>query len=275
VVDVSVGGYDGEVGFTREKSDVPASLELAGAPPDTDEADALTYNAADYITLRMHAQDTAEEMEKLLTSLSAATSFVDKQMLVEAARWHDTGKAHEAFQAMLTANLPPGDERKATGPWAKSDGEHGGRNPRRFFRHELASALAWMAAGKSDLGAFVVAAHHGKVRLSLRARPGEEPPPGDGNRRFAHGVYDGDPLPACDLGAETIVPAQVLSLACMELGGGEAGASWADRMRRVLEEHGPFRLAYLEMLIRVADWRASQKRSAKPVLEAEGVTGNV
>jgi CRISPR-associated endonuclease/helicase Cas3 len=55
----------------------------------------------------------------------------------------------------------------------------------------------------------------------------------------------------------------MLSLACMELGGGGQGASWADRMLRLLEEHGPFRLAYLETLMRVADWRASQKRTPK------------
>ena len=131
------------------------------------------------------------------------------------------------------------------------------------------------AAGKSDLGGFIVAAHHGKVRLSLRARPGEEPPPpiAEGPMRFAHGVHDGDLLPTVDLGEGVIVPEQKLSLACMELGGGGSGPSWADRMQRVLEELGPFRLAYLEMLIRVADWRASQKRAAKSVPSIGGDHG--
>lgn len=271
VVDVSVGGYDGETGFTRDKADVPLSLETLGALPDSDEADRLTYGAADYVTLQTHAQDTAEEMTKLLVELGTLTSpFVDEGLLVEAARWHDTGKVHEAFQEMLTKNLPADDPRKTGGPWAKSDGEHGGKNPRRFFRHELASALAWMASGRPDLGAYVVATHHGKVRLSLRARPGEEPPPQGPTKRFAHGVHDGDVLPAIDLGDGVIVAEQTLSLACMELGGGGEGASWADRMRRLLDTHGPFRLAYLEMLVRVADWRASQRRAAKtegPVAE--------
>jgi len=174
------------------------------------------------------------------------------------------GKAHEAFQAMLTQKLADEDPRKTTGPWAKSDGRHSARNTRRFFRHELASALAWLAEGRSDLGAFLVAAHHGKVRLSLRTRPGEEPPPGIGSpKRFAHGVHDGDPLPAVDLGSGMLVPAQKLSLACMELGGAGEGSSWADRMLGLLAEVGPFRLAYVEMLVRVADWRASQRRARK------------
>lgn len=277
VVDVSVGGYDGETGFTRDASDIPVALEVAGLPADSDEADPLTYGAADYVTLKLHAEDTAEEMSKLLASLKTLIApFVEENVLVDAARWHDTGKVHPAFQEMLMARLPAEDPRKLAGPWAKSDGKGGGKNARRFFRHELASALAWLAEGKSDLGSFIVAAHHGKVRVSLRARPGEEPPPGGTGKRFAHGVHDGDVLPAADLGAGVVVPEQSLSLACLELGGGGEGPSWGDRMLRLLEAHGPFRLAYLEMLVRVADWRASQKRKRMPkeaALEVGGING--
>jgi len=58
----------------------------------------------------------------------------------------------------------------------------------------------------------------------------------------------------------------------MELGGGGQGPSWADRMLRLLEERGPFRLAYVEMLVRVADWRASQRRAPKRSSEKLGDT---
>ena len=264
VVDVSVGGYSGETGFTRDKADVPLSLEAHGEPADFDEGDQLTHGAADYITLKMHAADAAEEMELLLARVKGVVAAcAEPDMLVDAARWHDVGKAHLAFQSMLTANLQAEDPRRSGGPWAKSDGKHRAKNPRRFFRHELPSALTWLAAGKSDLGGFIIAAHHGKVRLSLRARPGEEPPGADGQKRFAHGVHDGDVLPRVDLGAGVVVSEQVLSLASIELGDGGQGASWTDRMLRLVEEHGPFRLAYVEMLMRVADWRASQKRASK------------
>lgn len=264
VVDVSVGGYDAERGLTRDRSDIPTPVPVVGATPDADAADPLSYGAVDYISLELHAEDTAEEMSALLDKLGAqlVTDF-DLRELVAAARWHDAGKAHPAFQAMLLSGLATDDPRRAGGPWAKSDGSFRGRNPRRFFRHELASALAWLAQGSSDLGGYLVAAHHGKVRLSLRARPGEEPPPESPGTRFAHGVHDGDIVPATSLGAGVIVPEQRLSLACMELGGGGSGAaSWSDRTQRLLETHGPFRLSYLEMLLRVADWRASQKRAA-------------
>ena len=265
VVDVSVGGYHGAIGFTRDKADVPLSLEKFGDPADSDPADQLTYGAADYVTLKQHAEDAVEEMRSLTSRVGRLVStFAATDMLVDASRWHDVGKAHQAFQTMLTANLHTDDPRRIGGPWAKSDRKHGGRNPRRFFRHELPSALVWLAADKSDLGAFIIAAHHGKVRLSLRARPGEEPPPGaDGETRFAHGVHDGDVLPTVELGAGVVALEKVLSLASMELGGGGQGASWADRMLRLVDEHGPFRLAYVEMLLRVADWRASQKRAPK------------
>jgi CRISPR-associated endonuclease/helicase Cas3 len=264
VVDVAVGGYNNEKGFTRDKRDVPNSLEAPGNPPGDDESDRLSYGASEYVKLRLHSEDIVEEMGLLLSKLAVPLALrAEEELLLDAARWHDVGKAHPEFQRMLTANLPVEDLRKGGGPWAKSDGKSRARNSRRFFRHELASALAWLAAGKSDLGGFIVAAHHGKVRLSLRARPGEQLPSGAASIRFANGIHEGDVLPAVDLGADTVVPEQMLSLACMELGGGGQGASWADRMLRLLEEHGPFRLAYLEMLMRVADWRASQKRAPK------------
>jgi CRISPR-associated endonuclease/helicase Cas3 len=198
-------------------------------------------------------------MEALVDRLAAEVrGIADAKELVAAARYHDLGKAHPVFQEMLVKNLPADDPRRHGGPWAKSDREGGGRS-RRYFRHELASALAWLHEGRSDLGAFIIAAHHGKVRLSLRARPNERAAPE--RRRFCNGVWDGDVLPSTDLGDGVITEEQELSLALMELGGGGEGPSWADRMLRLLEELGPFRLAWLETLVRVADWRASARRS--------------
>jgi len=258
VVDVSVGGYDAERGFTRERRDVPAAVERASDPPDADSADDLSFASA-FVSLQVHAEDTAQEMRSLLENLSSNTSAaIANDALVDVARWHDLGKVHPAFQTMLTQHLGADDPRRADGPWAKSDKLRGNQNSRRHFRHELASALAWLAEGRDDLGAFLIAAHHGKVRLTIRARPGEEgPAPGV---RFAHGLHDGDVLAAADLGSGVAVAEQRLSLACMELGGGGEGQSWSSRTSELLARFGPFRLAYLEALVRVADWRASARR---------------
>jgi CRISPR-associated endonuclease/helicase Cas3 len=52
----------------------------------------------------------------------------------------------------------------------------------------------------------------------------------------------------------------------MELGEGEQGPSWTERSLKLLDEHGPFCLAWLETLVRLADWRAS---AAEQVLQSE------
>jgi CRISPR-associated endonuclease/helicase Cas3 len=108
---------------------------------------------------------------------------------------------------------------------------------------------------EADLVAFLIAAHHGKVRMGIRALPEEEADPPD--KRIARGVQDGDILPKVRCGVE-ISAARTLDLGLMEMGEDEDGRpSWAARMQALLGEFGPFRLAYLEALLRVADWRAS------------------
>ena len=70
-------------------------------------------------------------METLIGRVgSDLAASVDVSELVAAARWHDTGKVHPAFQVMLTAGLPVDDSRRAGGPWAKSDGKYLSRNGR-------------------------------------------------------------------------------------------------------------------------------------------------
>jgi CRISPR-associated endonuclease/helicase Cas3 len=145
------------------------------------------------------------------------------------------------------------------------------RDERPGFRHELASALAWLlhnpTVDDSNLTGFLIAAHHGKVRGSLRSLPGEKPP-ADATRRFARGIVDGDVLPALQLDSQTLLPPTTLDLSLMELGSSwNFGVSWLARVTTLRDAPsvGPFRLSFYETLLRIADWHASSAEGAPDV----------
>lgn len=241
-------GWDPAVGET-----VPVPALVGDERPDrdrSDDDDPLT--AQPCRSLRDHSDDTAREAAGIVAALPALGVEV-AALVVQAGRWHDLGKAHSVFQDTLRrsgcAEVPD--------LLAKSPGS--ARHQRPGFRHELASALAALAHGEPDLLAYLLAAHHGKVRLRIRSQPGEEAPSEVG-RLFARGVWDGDTLPEVDLGDGVVVPPTVLSLDYMALGGSDrVGESWTARMAALRDsaEWGPFRLAYLEAVVRAADERAS------------------
>ena len=101
----------------------------------------------------------------------------------------------------------------------------------------------------------------------MRSLPGELKPDVPG-KRFARGVWDGDRVHGFRIGDRETVHDVVLHLDIAELGGGVSGRSWAERTHALLERYGPFRLAWLEALVRVADWRASAREQQ---LAREGV----
>lgn len=250
------GGYSPTRGWdpsVREAVPPPASVD--GEQPDVDRSDddePLTVRACR--SLRDHSDDTAREAARIVAALPALGGDVGA-LVVRAARWHDLGKAHPVFQDTLRRSGCS----EAPYLLAKSPLFGGTRHERPGFRHELASALAALAHGEPDLLAYMLAAHHGKVRLRIRSQPSERPPPESG-RLFARGVWEGDSLPEVDLGDGVVVPPTVLSLDYMALGGSDrVGESWTARMTGLRDsgEWGPFRLAYLEAVVRAADERAS------------------
>ncbi len=106
--------------------------------------------------------------------------------------------------------------------------------------------------------AYLLATHHGKIRLSLRSMPGETEP-ADPDRLFARGVWDGEELPAVELPDGSTVGPTKLDLALMRMGASSGKNSWLSRMLALRDdpELGPFRLPFLETLLRAADGRAS------------------
>ena len=186
----AAGGYTRDMGLAPEsKAAVPVVDALTQEPTNEEAFDDDRRSLQRYaVALPLHLGDVEREARALCASLAV----VQAQAVTRAARWHDVGKAHEAFQSMLrTAHRQGTDQELDPGHWAKSgcdvDRQTGslrktGRpryttqtGARVHFRHELASALAWLAhhddEPDADLIAYLIAAHHGKLRLSLRALP--------------------------------------------------------------------------------------------------------
>jgi len=253
---LKAGGYDPTLGWSGEPKHVPPLIDVDAWPADSDDREALSFACSTFVTLAEHSQDVYEEASSLRQLLAGDAPW---EAIVRAARWHDVGKAHPVFQEMIRSGLPRDDPRRGAGPWAKSDGRPAARSLRPGFRHELVSALVLLREGGTDLEAYLVAAHHGKVRASIRSRPGEHEPRPPLGPRFALGVWDHDQIPAVDLAGEASAAAE-LDLSIMELGVGPAGPSWTERTSKLLATHGPFRLAYWETLVRVADWRGTARR---------------
>jgi CRISPR-associated endonuclease/helicase Cas3 len=157
--------------------------------------------------------------------------------VARAARLHDIGKAHPVFQATMRANGC------GAGQWAKAPGR-GSRHERQGFRHEVASALAALQMGEDELIVYLLMAHHGKVRQRLEPFPWQ---PRDGP---LHGVSEGETLPA----VEGVSPEMALHYPPKGLGKG-----WLPLCRRLLTTYGPFRIAWLEAVVREADQRASRR----------------
>lgn len=276
LADPKAGGYQSAYGFTGNPKDVPdsvptpASLARTGAdgrhpdgpvPSESEghDEDTLSENGA-IVRLSDHLRHVAAEAESLCGALDVEP--VTRATVVRAARWHDLGKAHEVFQDTMRRGLyeravPPGVLLAKTVKRTR----HG----RAYFRHELASALAFLTqenwSRDADLAAYLIAAHHGKVRLNLRPLPREAAPTNDrAGSRFARGVWEGDELPSFDLEGGEHWQGGGLRLSIMELGWDDVSReSWTERTRELLATLGPFRLAWLETLLRVADWRASAK----------------
>lgn len=257
LIDQDSGGYSDRLGWTGDPADKPVVLQPGAESSDSMSADKRTFIGR-WIELTEHLEHVTKQARQLAAQLGLSADI--EAALIMSARWHDVGKAHPCFQEMLLKN---GTSRDPAKLWAKSETQKGWCK-RKGFRHELASALAWLqqtpddTAGK-NLVAYLIAAHHGRVRLSIRSLPNETGP----DTLFARGIWHGDELPAVSLGNGETMPATHLDLSYMQMGEGTHGASWLARMLALRDDPsaGPFRLTYWETLLRLADWRASAQEA--------------
>ncbi len=330
MLEVRQGGYNLELGWTGRREDVvlDAPPPGRGGPTWDDERETETGYWA---SLTSHLVDAGQQARRLVSALELRGDL--GRGVIDAARFHDLGKAHPAWQAALPARsgvdvlakCPPvlevtveakhrDDVREhvkallGTAAVALGAGNDGDRVTLRWalrrrlsreqmqplrtragvvsarhaafrpgLRHEVASALAmWKARreqGLSGLAVYLAACHHGKVRTVLRSRTGDDvcgvprQPSAlehEGSWPLAFEIAaDGAAGEWTEAGFRMTAPGWT-GLVSELLGPSypgaveHAGALGEAEPRRL----GPFALAYLEALVRVADWRASEKPTA-------------
>jgi CRISPR-associated endonuclease/helicase Cas3 len=273
LVAYTCGGYSTTLGWTGEKNkDAFETLANNLSVPTASPRDGQGRDDESQTRFQSLAEHTAHVVgacSAILDSLPGLLTAPWRQSLLTAARWHDVGKAHACFQEFLTRgrDLPLVYHSQLL---AKSTWRPGSRFIREHFRHELASALAWLQAGPANdrrthnLVAYLIATHHGKIRLSLRAMPGETvPATSDGkpdpDRLYARGIWQGDVLPGDPVKPLNLdgVPATIppLDLSVMRMGETNGSPSWSARVLALRDDPdlGIFRLAWLETMLRSAD----------------------
>ena len=261
-----VGWYDTATGFGERNARVEPVARPQAAKGFRDECTTTEGDRGTHIgvpvTLSRHALDTAHQALAIAERLSDTLEQSWAESLAKAALWHDVGKAHEVFQETMkrgnSADPPAGDY------WAKC--VRSARHRRRGFRHELASVLAFLNANAADsdasLVAFLIAAHHGKLRLGAQLLPT------DTASNALLGNRDGELVPSVDLGSRAVSPAFYIDLSPFRIGASGAEPTWVERVADLRDDPaiGPFRLGFLELLVRLADWRASREAEVAEIV---------
>lgn len=332
------GGYTEERGFSPDSTEpvlLPEEQELDTGDEQLDandnQHDGEPLSFSEWKSIAFHTQEVVDEVVRLSDAMRLLGSVAS--VLELAARWHDIGKSHPAFQGAIenAGDKPrPDAVDLAKGPqsaWRR------GRRMYRFtidddrfefrlsYRHELASALALFSvlrtfkpdhpallgpwrevleelgekipqpsaaqppspevqalldctADDFDLLVYLVASHHGKVRVALHASPADQDFPlqeGDTRGLPIRGIRNGDALPPVALTPDGVLqPELELSLEPAALGlSPRTGASWRERSQNLLQRYGPATLATLEAILRAADVVASRKTTQDPAYLTE------
>jgi len=324
-VAASCGGYMAEQGFSPDSNAAVSVVDINRHRTDAADANDLQHDGEplsinEWKTIACHSDEVVQSVTRISGEMKLPAALV--RILKLAARWHDIGKSHPAFQGAIVD--VPNDPRPirqdlAKGPpaaWLKPPGTYRIRiddtrtEHRPSLRHELASALALFSAVKLyqpdhpallgpwkdvftamghdvemkpflnnppaeirevldctpeefDLLVYLVASHHGKVRVALHASPADQDfhaNPPDNRGLPIRGIRNNDCLPSIALSPNgEALPELPLSLSPAALGlSKETGASWRERCQSLLNAHGPGKLALLEAILRAADVEASR-----------------
>ena len=137
---------------------------------------------------------------------------------------------------------------------------------------EIEQEILNLAADDFDLLAYLVCAHHGKVRMAWHASPADQQ--AEDHLPRIRGVREGDVLPPLQLatadGSYHRLPATALDLSPSVAGlSPRTGRSWTERALNLVKRFGPFGLAWLETLLRAADQRTSKRKVTDKLLRTQ------
>jgi CRISPR-associated endonuclease/helicase Cas3 len=283
VLDAATGGYRPDLGWAPSSRSGVEPVSVDGPAVDGMAQDQGTRIGGHWVGLGQHLFDVASEVAVLRSELGGLDGLTSSEWEAaeRAGAMHDLGKAHPTFDERVRTSVPGGPPPDAgVGPFAKSPARHWKRSET-VFRHELASALMLLGGAQeliadcdlADLVVYLVAAHHGLVRMSLRTVPSDARLAADRQSPAVLGVVDGDvtlPVGLIDgpAGATRRCESVKLSLGPERIGY-SPDPSWATRATQLLATHGPFRLAFLEAVVRMADWRASAKYDEHTAAEVQ------
>lgn len=210
--------------------ELPADAEDSDAPSviwrwyDTPRGDGSS-TPQNAVTLKTHVDDVVKHTQVILAGLGSQLPDWIHEALLFAAKHHDDGKNRILFQKQL------GNQRVGEILLAKSAGK--GASFADHYRHELGSVfdaenvpgIKQLSADQKDLALHVIACHHG------RGRPGFD---------LAESF---DPM-------QSEADANALVYGCVL------------RYTRLQASLGRWGLAYVESVLRAADWAASAEPSA-------------
>jgi CRISPR-associated endonuclease/helicase Cas3 len=269
VISARDGGYDPELGLAPTSRSAVAECPSLDDVPDagrgTDPAAGAeeAYQQDDgsvaqrrWLPLDQHSRDVQDQARALLGAIRPALPDGVAEAVVRAGYVHDAGKVHEVWQEALCRLAPPEQREQLSKdwPWAKS-AENGRLRYRDGvkFRHELVSMMLLDGPLREqlngiddpDLVRYLVLAHHGKLRMQVRE-------PDQRDEKVLLGLRDGEAVPVDNL--LDCTGELVVDLDQFQLG---SERSWTRTAVALRDRYGPFVLAYLETLVRIADWRAS------------------
>src|SRR5690606_740235 len=137
----SDGGYDETLGFdgSIRRSVSPIVGVAMSGDNEREYADDRLSQQRRSVLLAQHLAHVAEHATQLCDAVDETN---DREAIIRASRWHDIGKLHPVFQRSMYRCRSSVD---STLPLAKSDCPGPMRHSRRYFRHELASMLSWLA----------------------------------------------------------------------------------------------------------------------------------